>query len=141
MLAIPFFLFASALLPRPATSTAAQECLRYEPDTVEVAGRLTERTFYGPPGFGEDPKRDALEKGFYLELARAVCTMPGREAEDNPPKQGVTRVQLVLDSAGYARLRPSLDKVVIVRGTLFSAITGHHHAPLLLMVLKQTTAR
>jgi hypothetical protein len=118
--------------PRPA---AGHECLPYGPDTVSVTGTLARRIFYGAPGFGEDPKHDEKESGFYLELPVPVCTLAGSDEVDRP-LDGVRLVQLVLDSAGYARLRPFLGRRVTLRGTLFGAITAHHHAPILLDVLK-----
>jgi len=114
---------------------ATEPCLRYQPDTVRVAGTLARHTFYGAPGFGEDPKHDEKESGFYLELSVPVCTVAGGDDIDRA-LSGVRRVQLVLDSAGYARLRPFLGQRVTLRGTLFGAITAHHHAPILLDVLK-----
>jgi hypothetical protein len=125
----------SALLPA-APLPAARRCLRYEPDTVQVTGRLERHTFYGAPNFGEDPTHDAKETGYYLALPAAVCAEGSRDQELNDPRRGVRRIQLVLDSAGYAQLRPYLQRRVTLRGTLFASQTGHHHAPLLLTVLR-----
>ncbi|MDQ6736140.1 MAG: DUF4431 domain-containing protein [Gemmatimonadota bacterium] len=111
----------------------ASGCMRYEPDTVRITGRLTRQMFYGAPGFGEDPKHDEKEMGFYLHVAAPVCTAA---SNDNDAKTNVRLVQLVLDSAGYASLRPFLGKSVTLRGTLFAAVSGHHHAPILLSVAK-----
>jgi Domain of unknown function (DUF4431) len=119
----------------PPPIAARGECLHYRPETVSITGKLARHTFYGAPGFGEDPAHDEKETGFYLDLAAQVCTDAGRDEYD-PPLKSVRRVQLVLDAAGYARLRPFLGKRVTLRGTLFAAITGHHHAPILLDVLK-----
>jgi len=113
----------------------AQPCLRYGPDTVTVAGTLSRHTFYGAPGFGEDPRHDEKETGFYLELPAPVCMTSGHDDGDTA-RAGIRRIQLVLDAAGYARLRPLLGKRITLRGTLSGAITGHHHAPVLLDVEK-----
>jgi hypothetical protein len=107
-----------------------QACLAYEPDTVIVRGVLHRHTYFGAPGFGEDPSRDARETGFYLDLPVAACVSP--HGSDYPAAVGVRRIQLVLDSAGYARLRPSLGKSISVGGTLFHAMSGHHHTAVLL---------
>ena len=117
---------------RPVRAT----CLRYEPDTVQLTGRLERHMYYGAPNFGEDPAHDEKEVGFYLGLAAPVCAAGGRDPELNDPRRGVRRVQLVLDSAGYARLRPYLGKRLTLRGTLFASQTGHHHTPILLDVAK-----
>ena len=131
------FLLAAAL---HIASAQPAPCLRYGPDTVAVTGRLERRTFFGPPGYGEDPRRDARETGYYLALAAPVCTVAGADAEFDDAKTGVRRVQLLLDAAGYRRLRPSLGRVVTLRGTLFGEHTGHHHAPLILDVAPPAAA-
>jgi hypothetical protein len=125
MFAVPTVATAQASHP-----TIFSTCLRYEPDTARVTGKLTRRIFYGPPGFGEDPKNDARETGFYLELLSPLC-MYGSD-DINVAKTDVRLIQILLDQHGYERLRPSIDRVIILRGTLSGAITGHHHAPILL---------
>jgi hypothetical protein len=127
-------LFAALTLALPDAGSG-DRCLRYGPDTARITGKLTRRTFYGAPGFGEDPEHDEKEQGFYLDLPAPVCTV-GRDDVADRALTGVRLVQLVLDEAGYARLRPFLGRRVTLRGTLFGAITGHHHAPLLLNVVK-----
>jgi hypothetical protein len=121
----------------PVGVTVAQTkrtpCFRYGPDTVRVSGKLARHMYYGAPGYGEDPKHDEKEVGFYLDLAAPACTAAGSDDVD-VPKANIRRIQLVLDQAGYDALRPFLGKQVTLRGTLFGAITGHHHTPVLLNV-------
>ena len=131
--ATPVLIAAVTSIARPFASR--NECLRYGPDPVSITGKLARHTFYGAPGFGEDPKHDHKETGFYLDLQNPVCTIAGGDDSDRA-LDGVHRVQLVLDADGYARLRPFLGKRVTLRGTPFGAITAHHHAPILLDVLK-----
>ena len=130
-----FPLVLVAALARALPPSAAPGCLPYGPETVSITGTLARHMFYGAPGFGEDPQHDHKETGFYLELATPICTLAGRDDYDRP-LTGVALVQLVLDQAGYTRLRPLLGRRVTLSGTLFAAITGHHHAPVLLDVLK-----
>jgi hypothetical protein len=126
-----FFLASVFATRSPAHDTANHACLSYEPDTVRVTGTLTRRTFYGAPGFGEDPKHDKKETGFYLELASPVCVTGGRD-DTNVPKTGIRLAQILLDQSGYDRLRASLGRRVTLRGTLSGSISGHHHAPVIL---------
>jgi hypothetical protein len=132
MMVLLAFLLVGITPSVAATTAPSLACLRYEPDTVRLTGRLVRRTFYGAPGYGENPKHDEKETGCYLELRQPVCTMADRYYE---AKTSVRLIQLVLDSAGYARLRSSVGKSVTLRGTLFAAFTGHHHAPILLTVV------
>jgi hypothetical protein len=113
-------------------------CLHYEPDTITLSGQLTRRTFFGAPGFGEDPKHDEKETGYYLSLPHNVCTVA---THDDEAHKGVHLVQLVLDSAGYAHLRPYIGKTVSINGTLLAATTGHHHTEVLLRVTDSTRHR
>ncbi len=120
-----------------APSANATACLRYEPDTVALTGTLSRRTEPGPPNYESVRGGDAPETYFYLDLPRPACTIGAADSESaNDPVSGVRQVQLVLTQAGYDRLRPYLRRhqVVTLRGTLFAAISGHHHAPLLLRV-------
>lgn len=131
---MPTILFLSVIVTLSAAPPAStpRTCEHYRPDTVRVTGKLARYTFYGAPGFGESPQRDAKEIGFYLDLPTPMCTVAGH---DDPALQTVNRLQLVLDSAGFARLRPFIGKRVTIAGTLLAAFTGHHHAPALLDVV------
>lgn len=117
-----------------AAQSKSSRCFPYEPDTVRVSGTLARHTYYGAPGFGEDPKHDAKEVGFYLDLPTPICTTAGGDDFDIA-RTGIRRVQLILHEGGYARLRPLLGKRVTLRGTLIGSITRHHHAPVLLDVM------
>jgi len=131
---VPSLLLAVVAAVTPAGSI----CLRYEPDTVALTGMLTRKVFPGRPNYESVKDGDEPETGFYLELAVPVCTVasPDSANNNNGALQDVRLVQLVLDAAGYARLRPQLGHQTTLRGTMFAAFTGHHHAPLLLQVLR-----
>ena len=109
-------------------------CLSYEPDTVRIAGTLRQITYPGRPNYESIANGDEPETGYYLVLAKEVCTKGDSSSSDAYPVSHVDTVQLVLDSAGYVRLRPSLGTTTTLSGTLFAAQTGHHHAPILLQV-------
>jgi len=119
----------------PHAQSVPSTCVRSEPDTVQLTGRLERHSFFGAPTYGENPRTDARETGFYLALAAPICSAAGSAPDRNDSRTGVRRVQLVLDAAGYARLRPFLGQRIALRGTMFASFTGHHHAPLLLTVL------
>ena len=52
----------------------------------------------------------------------------------NDSQKEVRSIQLVLQPSMYSEYKNLLGKEVVARGTLFSAITGHHHTPVLLTV-------
>lgn len=107
-------------------------CLPYGPTKVEIMGRLERRTFPGPPNFESVDSGDRPETGFYLSLATPFCTVGDENDPSTTPQDDVQLVQIVLNDQGYALLSPKLGQVVRIRGRLFSAHTGHHHAPVLL---------
>jgi uncharacterized protein DUF4431 len=113
---------------------SSRSCLRYGPETVTVHGRLERLVFPGRPNYEDTLQGDEPEAGFYLRVKRSICVAGGRDEELGGPHYGVDSVQLVLDSTGYATLRPYVGRDLALHGTLFPEYTGHHHAPVLLKV-------
>ena len=128
--------FAVALM-----SSAQAECFTYESDVVTVSGKLVRKTFAGPPNYESTKKGDAAETGFYLSVKQPICAVASHGSEINESERNVSLVQLVLEPSGYEQLRPLLGKSVTIKGSLFSAHTGHHHAPLLLNFAGVESAR
>ncbi len=107
--------------------------LSYEPTLVELKGRLTVKTYYGPPNYGEDPKVDAKEEQWILTLSDPVDIVRNADATDDlhgPSVHNVTDIQLVLSG----RHNNLIGKTVILKGTLFHGFTGHHHTDVLMDV-------
>jgi hypothetical protein len=100
---------------------------------ITLSGKLVERVFPGPPNFENVAQGDAREPSYILELAASIC------ADDRDfiaAKQRVWTVHLI--SVGghdfYPALRRARGKHIKVYGEVFGAQTGHHHAPLVLVV-------
>jgi len=131
--------FACAGKSKQIARTAADStvaCLRYGPETDAVRGHLERLVFAGRPNYEDTLHGDEPEPGFYLHVAPPICVAGGRDEELGEPHSGVDSVQLVLDSAGYSALRPYLGQSIALRGSLFPEHTGHHHAPVLMDVVK-----
>jgi hypothetical protein len=94
-------------------------------------------TFPGRPNYESIKDGDEPETGFYLRSVTPLCTVGSADSmmTDESTLRGIRLVQLLLDSAGYARLRPQLGRVVMLRGRLSVGGTAHYHAPLALEVL------
>ena len=136
LLSRPVHQSSTASVPSQARGAEAS-CMDYR-DTVTIRGIVRREVYAGPPNYESVAAGDAPEAGFYLHLSQAICARSARGGTADASLQPVDRarrVQLVLASAGFASLRPQLGQVVELRGTLFSAYTGHHHAPLLLSVV------
>ncbi len=112
---------------------AEASCLRYEPQTVVLTGRLDVKTYPGPPNYEDIQQGDQPETGYYLKLSSPICTFAEKDEEASSHSK-VAIVQLVLTPQQYSRLKGSLGKQVRLSGTLFEAFTGHHHTPVLLTV-------
>ena len=114
---------------------ASAASLRYEPAVVELSGTVTLEEHFGPPGFGEDPKTDAVELIAVLVPDAPVSVEGDRAGEgfNETTYTDVRRLQLV---RGYTDppFSPYAGKHVVVSGTLYEGFTGHHHTDVLVRV-------
>ena len=110
---------------------AAEPCLSYS-TPVTLSGKITKRTFYGPPNYGEDPATDSRETQVLLLLPKPICVDENKieyyEAEKN-------QLELTLVPLGKVKFKNHIGKQVTVHGKLFHAHTGHHHTSVLVEVL------
>ena len=121
-----------ALLLQTGVTSAA--CLSYEPSMVILTGKLHRATFPGAPNFESVAAGDQPETGYYLTLEQPICTLADKY-DDHTPFKSVKEIQLVLNEKQYDELRPRLGQTVQLRGRMFSAFTGHHHADVLMKVV------
>ena len=105
-------------------------CLRYEPQAVELTGRLVRRTHPGPPNYESVRQGDAPVTYWYLELDRPICVELAPEGDDTPAESGVRTVQIITDA--YAKHRRLVGRRVKIAGTLMHAETGHHFTAVLI---------
>jgi hypothetical protein len=130
--------FICTLLIAVAHPTAAQtqRSLHYEPETVELEGKLVIQSKYGPPNFGEEPKSDEKVRIPVLVLKTPVNVLPIEGQNDGINTEPVHRVrQIQLSFAvGETGHRKLIGKNVVVKGTLFRAHTGHHYTDVVLTV-------
>ena len=122
--------FLAAALAFSAAALAA--CLNYG-GRVTIRGTLTRQVFPGPPNYESIAHGDTPETYYVLRLNPAACVAANPPDPDEPAVRNLTNMQLMLTGPEqYSLLRPLLDKQVSLSGTLFAAITGHHHTPVLL---------
>jgi hypothetical protein len=107
--------------------------LSYEPAVVELEGKLTIKTYWGPPNFGGNPKTDSKLKEWILKLNEPIDVIGDKDPtndETSTSVYGVTKVQLVL----LGPHRNLVGKRVLVKGMLFHGTTGHHFTDVLMLV-------
>ena len=115
-------------------SNKTSPCLDYEPSRVELVGTIKRQTFPGRPNYESIAKCDEPEPYWILHVAKPFCV---NASEDWLEKEiRVSRVQLVFIGSGneYRRYRQLVGRKVVVAGSLFHQITGHHHTKILLTV-------
>lgn len=116
------------------SSAIAQTCLEYGP-TVSLTGTLRSQVFAGPPNYESIRRGDRKETAIILTLVTPTCTTGNDPAGIDVPETGIREMQLVVTkSADWNTIRRRMGKRVLVTGTLFHAITGHHRTKVLVDV-------
>jgi Domain of unknown function (DUF4431) len=112
-----------------------QVCLSYEPVTVTLKGRITRKTFAGPPNYENVKKGDTPETYWILHLSKPICLNADKDMPSGEKREKtVSNLQLILSKEQYAQYKGALGKRVKVSGKLMHAHTGHHHTNVLLTV-------
>jgi len=120
--------------------TAAPNQARYfyEPDTAIISGTMIEKTFYGPPGYGESPATDSQESFYLLVVPQPVKIFSNSQEQEaegiDVSIQDIDTIQLIPSDS--IRLKPFLHRKVQLHGTFSGAVSGHHHTSVLLWVIK-----
>jgi len=111
---------------------AQEPCLKYEPEVVELVGKIKRHTFPGPPNYESVKQGDRPETYWVLCLPRAICVEPAANSpkHNSSPEFGISQLQLT--QVDYTRYRKLLGKKVRAKGRLTHAITGHHHTTVML---------
>ena len=114
------------------TSSAAAQCLQYEPKAITLAGVLRRETHAGPPNYESIRRGDKPETIWVLRLTKSIC-VAGTD-DINVKEENQTELQLVLAPDQFRKYQRLIGQRVVVNGTLFHAHTGHHHKTLLITV-------
>ena len=98
-----------------------------------LTGTITKEMFYGPPGFGENPKTDKQEPSFLLVLEKPIKVIASNEQLNEgteETRENVDKMQLIWPDG--IDMQKYLGKKVKLTGSLFGAHTGHHHTAVLM---------
>ena len=120
-----------------ATPLWAEGCIDVSsPNPIELFGRLTHRTFPGPPNYEDVQQGDTPESAYILNLATPRCFFGDQFLDE---KDQISQVHLIVngedDRGLFAALHERIGESVAVTGNAaFGAHTGHHHAPVLMIV-------
>ncbi len=125
--------YLSVLIFSLFTLANAQDSTPILPAVVEGVFQTGE--FFGPPGYGKNPKTDKIESFYYLQLPtplmqqQGVSTLPS----DVSTSAGLTSfIQLIINNPKKVKVSSYLGHRVRVTGDLISATTGRHRTSILL---------
>jgi hypothetical protein len=124
---------AAIILLTISSSATAGQCLTYQGD-VTLRGILSKHTFPEQPNYESIAKGDAAATYFFISPRRPLCVASGDQNNNELAESRVKSVQLVFapGEIAYKSLRPHLGKKVECKGSLYHAISGHHHTSVLL---------
>jgi hypothetical protein len=115
-------------LSQSSNVNTAEPAYKYDTPGVKLEGRLIERTFFGPPGFGETPAHDAREKVLVLRLKKPITVAPVKNPEEEDVARHVEEVQLFfIPRTKGDEARKLLEKTVIAVGTLNAPTAPSEH--------------
>ena len=106
----------------------------YEPNITELRGTIYRKIYPGPPEYSNIEMGDRPQSALILSLTEPVNVQlaePEREPF-NQPELGVREIHV-----SFANETPPEElwtKGVVVKGTLYSAHTGHHHRRVLMTI-------
>lgn len=108
----------------------------FEPSVSSISGIIKTRTFYGPPGYGENPESDTREEQYFLILDKTINVFSNNEeieeGDFNETKYNVSEIQLIPNNEEEIMLFK--NKFAKLTGFFFGAHTAHHHAEVLMDV-------
>jgi hypothetical protein len=119
--------------PQSSNTSTSERAFKFDTPNVKLAGTLSERVFYGPPGFGETPDKDTREKVLVLTLGQPITAVPIEDAETKGSsslsvQRNVRAVQLfIFPAAKREQARKLIGKTVVAIGTLNEATAPSEH--------------
>jgi hypothetical protein len=126
-------ILAALLVAASPVSPQNTSWLSYEPTETQLEGRVVVAQRYGPPNYGERPKKDAKVRVPMLILAKAVNVRgDSGDGFNSISERNVKRIQLVFEPG--TSYKQFVGRYVRVKGTLFHAHTGHHYTKVVMSV-------
>jgi hypothetical protein len=124
-------------LGSPLPYRVAEPCLHYGPTEVTLDGDLIRRIYPGPPNYESVTAGDSAETALIVTLSSPVCVTVDSAigGPDDEPEAGIEEIQLAIGADSvWEQLKRVPGSRMRVTGTLFHAISGHHHTRILLWV-------
>jgi Domain of unknown function (DUF4431) len=112
----------------------SDSCYHYTPASVELTGRLIQRTLPGPPNYQSIARGDRPQVVDLLILDNPICTVADYKGDNTDAFQGQDTVQVRRAAADstWRDVRRLTGKHVAVTGTLSEWALGKDHTPVLI---------
>lgn len=125
---------AGLLFLLSSASLYAETVYHYKPETVTIVGKVVEKQFAGPTGYGENASDKKVTVPVVL-LAEPVSVLPSAGTDDddpdNQPEQKVRSMQ-VFSYQGPVTVRGCAK----LEGSLMHQVSADHYTRVLLIVKK-----
>ena len=136
LLLIFFTLIAISCSTEIPKQNAVEKCLSYEPEKVQLTGLLYSKSFPGPPNYEAIKTGDKEEIYWLIKTTNDFCI---NDTKDNWTGKllNQSEIQLVIMPALldlYETKKSLLGKNVVIKGTLFPQMSGHHKTNALITV-------
>lgn len=136
LLLIFFILITVSCANKVPKQEVVEKCLNYEPKQVQLTGLLYSKSFPGPPNYEDIKNGDKEEIYWLIKTTKDFCV---NDTKDNWAGKllNQSEVQLVIMRSAldlYETKKSLQGKNVIVKGTLFPQMSGHHKTNVLITV-------
>jgi hypothetical protein len=99
-----------------------------------LCGRIKQEVRWGPPGFGETPKRDARRLAWIVKLQRSA-TFRHKSDAGKPIDEAISRVQIsVPSSESRLAVRRMTGRAVMLEGPVWSASSEGDVTPVVIQM-------
>jgi len=99
-----------------------------------ISGKVQKVKFFGPPGYGDDPKHDQKLTAYILKLSEPIKVIENDQNKFNYTAE-TTEVQLSsFDFQKEIEKAAQDQQIISIVGEFFSAHTGYHIRDLLMLV-------
>lgn len=114
-------------------SLAKNQTVYFKPEISALSGTIAILTLPGPPNYLSIKSGDKAETGAYLVLSEPVDVklVPKIQMSNDEPESNISVIQLVFQNDEDWKKMENGNHVYI-SGTLFHAISAHHHTKVLL---------
>ena len=112
----------------------------YYPEISIISGTIKIESFFGPPGYGENPETDSREDAYILHLDNSINVISKdkepEEGDYNFTKYNIYKIHVTSSSTTEVKLTNYINKKVRLTGTFSGSFSGHHHADVIMEVEK-----